>query len=183
MEISLALAVTVAVRLLVPLLIFKWRIVGVLLAASADALDVVLVDFFAHQFGETPGFGKDYQFFDKGLDMYYLTFALIVSFSWKNALAKNTSIILFGYRLFGLILFEITGIRKLFFFFPNLFENFYLFYALTDRFFPKLVPKTISRLLFILFLLYIPKLIQEWVLHYAELNPWSWIKATLGLSF
>jgi len=182
MEISLALAVTVVVRLLVPLLIFKWRIAGVLLAALADALDVVLVDLLAHQLGEMPGFGKDYQFFDKWLDMYYLTFAVIVSFSWKNALAKNTSIVLFGYRLLGLILFEMTGIRKLFFFFPNLFENFYIFYAVADRFFPKLVPKTISRLLLILLLLYIPKFIQEWALHYAELQPWNWIKVTLGLS-
>ena len=67
MEISLALTITVAVRLLVPLLIFKWHIVGVLLAALADALDVVLIDFLSHQFGETPGFGKDYQFLISGL--------------------------------------------------------------------------------------------------------------------
>ena len=183
MDISFALAITVGVRLLVPLLIFKWRIVGVLLAALVDALDVVLIDFLSLQFGETSGFGTHYQFFDKWLHMYYLTFAVIISFSWKNALAKNTSIFLFGYRLLGLVLFELTGIRKLFFFFPNLFENFYIFYAIADRFFPKLVPKTISRLLLILFLLYIPKLIQEWALHYAELHPWNWIKVTLGLSF
>lgn len=183
MEISLALVVVVALRVLVPVLIFKWRIVGVLLAALADALDVVLIDFIGYQLGETSGFGNHYQFFDKWLDMYYLVFALIVSFSWKNALAKNTSIFLFGYRLLGLILFEITGIRKLFFFFPNLFENFYLFYAIADRFSPRFVPKTLSRLLLILFLLYIPKLIQEWALHYAELHPWNWIKVTFGLSF
>lgn len=183
MEISVALGVTVAVRLLVPLLIFKWRIMGVLLAAAADALDVVLIDSIAHMIGETPGFGGSYQFFDKWLDMYYLTFAVIVSLSWKSALARNTSIFLFAFRLIGLILFEITGIRKLFFFFPNLFENFYIFYAIADRFFPRLVPKTMLQLALVLFLLYLPKLLQEWALHYAELQPWQWIKVTLGLAF
>lgn len=183
MDISIALAVTVLVRLLVPLSIFKWRIAGVLLAALADALDVVLVDVLTVLFGETSGFGAHYQFFDKWLDMYYLTFALIVSLSWKSALAKNTSILLFSYRLIGLILFEITGIRKLFFFIPNLFENFYLFYAIAGRFFPKLLPRTILQLLLALFLLYIPKLVQEWALHYQQLHPWNWIKTILGLSF
>ena len=115
--------------------------------------------------------------------MYYLAFALVVSLSWKSTLARNTSVVLFAYRLLGLILFEITGIRKLFFFFPNLFENFYLFYAIANRFFPKLVPKTLVWLLAALLLLYIPKMVQEWALHYAELHPWQWIKATLGLPF
>jgi hypothetical protein len=181
MEISVALIITVLVRLLVPLCMFKWRIGGVLLAAAVDALDVVLMDSIGVLLGETKGFGTHYQFFDKWLDMYYLTFAVIISFSWKNTLARNTSIILFVYRLAGLILFEITGIRKLFFFFPNLFENFYIFYSIANRFFPKYVPKTLLQLVFVLFLLYLPKLLQEWALHYAQLQPWEWIKLTFSL--
>jgi len=183
MEISIALAVTLLLRLLVPLLIFKWRIVGVLLAMFVDALDVVLLDSLGFLLKEDPYSGLDYQFFDKWLDMYYLTFAMIVSFSWKSPLARNTSIVLFVYRLIGLILFEITGIRKLFFFFPNLFENFYLFYTIAQRFAPKLLPRTLLQLFLVLFLLYIPKFVQEWALHYEQLQPWHWIKTVLGLSF
>ena len=181
MEIPVALTITVVLRLLVPLLIFRWHIAGALLAAFVDAIDVVLIDFLAPRFGETPGFGNGYQFFDKWLDMYYLSFAFIVSLSWQNKLARNTSIALFVWRLVGLVLFEITGVRKLFFFFPNLFENFYFFYAIAKRFFPRLVPKTVWWLLLALFLLYIPKMAQEWALHYAELQPWQWIKTTLNL--
>lgn len=183
MEITVALAITAAVRLLVPLLIWKMRIVGMLLAVLADALDVFLLDSLGLAFNEDPYQGLHYQFFDKWLDMYYLSFGLVVSLSWKSALARNTSIFLFAFRLIGLVLFEVTGMRKLFFFFPNLFENFYLFYVIADKFFPRLVPKTILQLAFVLLVLYLPKLLQEWVLHYEQINTWFLIKDFLGLPF
>jgi len=170
------MAVAVAVRLLAPLLIFKWRIAGMVLAVLADALDVVLADFFAILLGEAAGFGERYQLFDKLLDTYCSALWLIVSLSWKNTLARNTSIILFAYRLTGFILFEVTGIRALFLFFPNLFAIFFFFYTIAERFFPRLAPKTLPSLLLALLLLSIPKFLQEWGLHYAQLHPWQWIK-------
>jgi len=183
MEFSVALIITVLIRLIVPLLIFRWHIVGVLLAALVDTLDVVFVDSLSLLFGETSGFGTNYQFFDKWLDIYYLAFALSVSLRWKSKLARNTSIVLFAYRALGLVLFEITGIRKIFFFFPNLFENFYIYHAICKKYFPNLITRTMAQLLLVLFLLYIPKLIQEWALHYAQLQPWNWIKTILNVPF
>ena len=56
------------------------------------------------------------------------------------------------------------------------FEFFYLYYAAAKRFVPKLVPRTLSQLLLILFLLLIPKLAQEWILHFALWSPWEWFK-------
>ena len=63
--------------------------------------------------------------------------------------------------------FEITGIRKLLILCPNLFENFFLFYAALLRFFPEydLTPR---RLAFWLAILLVPKMIQEYVLHYQQ---------------
>jgi len=178
MSLSLAVIIVVALRLILPLSIFRWRIGGAIGSMVLDGFDVVLVDILANIFQETPGFGTHYQLFDKWLDMYYLTFEFIVSLWWTSKLARNTSIFLFVFRFVGLIAFEITGIRKLFFFFPNLFENFYLYYVIAVRYFPRLVPKTFLHIVIILGLLYIPKFGQEWLLHYQQAQPWLWLKNT-----
>ena len=176
---TLSALIVIGLRLLVPLTIFKWRVFGALAAPAMDALDVVFVDVLVLLLNEPQtGFGNHYQFVDKWLDMYYLTIEVIVSWWWANKLARNTSIILYLYRFIGMILFEITGIRKLFFFFPNLFENFFLYYVITEKFFPRLVPTTKKQLAIVLALLYIPKFGQEWMLHYAQLHPWGWIRDT-----
>ena len=148
-----------------------------------DAVDVVIADILWMSFGLSTDLGFPYHALDKWLDMYYLSFELIVSLRWTNNLARNTSIALFFYRLIGVIAFEITGIRKILFFVPNLFENFFLYCAATIRLAPKLVPKNYRQLAIVLFLLYIPKFGQEWVLHFKEMQPWDWIKNTfLGLN-
>lgn len=177
---SLAAGVVVLMRLLVPLSIFKWNIGGGIAAMLADGLDVVVLDFVSALLGEPPRFGVGYQAFDKSLDTYYLSFEAIVSFKWTNRLARNTSISLFAYRLVGLIAFEITGMRKLFFFFPNLFEHFYLYYVIARRFVPKVLPRTLTQLLLILLVLLFLKLGQEWMLHVAIFNPWQWFKELVG---
>ncbi len=79
-----------------------------------------------------------------------------------------------------MILFEVTGIRKLLFFFPNLFENFYLFYLIAFRFFPKYAANTPAQLGVALFLLFLPKFGQEWMLHFQEMQPWNWLKQILS---
>lgn len=176
---TIAAVIVILIRLLVPLTILRWRITGAIASMLVDAVDVVIVDILATAFGETVGFGDQYQLFDKWMDMYYLTFELYVSLSWSNLMARNTSIFLFVFRLVGLIAFEMTHIRKLFFFFPNLFENFFLYYIIADRHAPRYLPTKPWHIALALALLYVPKLGQEYILHFAELHPWGWTKEVL----
>src|SRR3989344_5306493 len=178
-DLTLSAFIVIGLSLLLPLTILKWRVFGALVSPLADALDVVLVDILVLVLHEPQtGFGNHYQFIDKWLDMYYFTLEVLVSLWWTNKLAKNTSIALYLYRFAGMVLFEITGIRKIFFFFPNLFENFFLYYVIATKWFPRLVPKTKKQLAVVLLLLYIPKIGQEWLLHYAQAHPWGWIRDT-----
>jgi hypothetical protein len=116
----------------------------------------------------------NYAALDKALDTYYLSFELIVSLRWEP-LAKWTSVVLFAYRFLGFVLFEVTQARVFLVIFPNLFENFYLAYLIIRRFAPAWA-LTPPRLAALLALLLIPKLAQEYLLHYAEAQPWDWIK-------
>jgi hypothetical protein len=161
--------VVILIRLIVPISIFRWPLGGALASLLADMLDVVLVDAL-----DMGGF-SDYAALDKALDMYYLTFCLIVSLRWDEAIPRWTSIVLFAYRALGFVLFELTQIRVFLFIFPNLFENFYLAYLILKRFLADfyLTPKSLVVLLTVLL---IPKLAQEYVLRYAEVKPWGWIK-------
>ncbi|HLF05546.1 MAG TPA: hypothetical protein VI855_10055 [Dehalococcoidia bacterium] len=175
----IAIPVVIALRLLVPLTILRWPLGGALLSVAVDALDVVLVDLIGLLTGETGGFRSYYQITDKSLDIYYMSFEAFVSLRWTNHLARNTSILLFAYRIVGMALFEVTGIRKLLFFFPNLFENFYLFYVIALKFFPKYAANNSKQLGIALFLLFLPKFGQEWMLHFQETQPWNWLKQVL----
>ena len=173
-----ARTIVIVLRLIVPVSIFRWPLAGGVASMVLDGLDVVLVDVLANLLGEEPGFGDTYQTMDKSLDIYYLSFELLVSLRWQLTLARNASIALFVYRVAGMVAFGLTGTRILLFVFPNLFENFYLYYLVATRFFPRLVPTTPRQLAVALLVLYIPKLAQEYVLHFAELKPWSTFKST-----
>lgn len=136
-----------------------------------DALDVVLIEIVGGQFDNYPAL-------DKALDTYYLSLELIVSMRWV-AIAKWTSVALFAYRLVGVILFEVTQVRVFLLVFPNLFENFYLAYLAMVRAAPRF-ELTAPRLAVLLFVLLVPKLAQEYLLHYADAQPWDWTKRHLG---
>ena len=179
---TISALIVLGLRLLIPISIFRYRIIGAIASMVIDMLDVVLVDMLQSQLGEPQvGFGDYYQRFDKWLDIYYLTFEAIVCFSWPNRLARNAALSLFMLRLIGIGAFEITGeeFRKLIFFFPNLFENFFIYYIICERFAPKFIPTTKTSLVTILAILYIPKFAQEYILHFAEVKPWQWIRTNI----
>lgn len=157
----------ILLRLLVPLTILRWPLAGGLISMVLDALDVVLIEIFGGSF-------DSYSALDKGLDTYYLALEVFVSLRWEP-LARWTSVSLFGYRAIGVLAFEVTQTRWLLLVFPNLFENFYIAYLVIRRFAPAfaLTPLRLSALLI---LLLIPKLGQEYLLHYSEAQPWDWIK-------
>ncbi len=150
----------IVLRVLLPLTILRWPLAGGILALLADALDIVfasLVDL---------GGLWQYHNLDKYLDTYYLALEAIVAQRW-TALPRWTATLLFAYRLTGVVLFEVTNIRLFLFFFPALFENFFLFYAALLRFAPD-YELTMRRLGMWLAILLVPKMIQEYVLHYQQ---------------
>ncbi len=138
-----------------------------------DLLDVVIVELFG-----PGGMGEHYHLLDKVLDLYYLSFEAWVAWHWVDVLLGRIAVVLFAYRVVGVILFELTSTRWLLFVFPNLFEHWFLFVLIRNQFFPRLRLDSLARIGFWLFVLYIPKLGQEYMLHVAETQPWNWIKRT-----
>lgn len=172
-DLSKGQAVVILLRLVVPLLILRWPLAGGVLSMLLDGADVIIVDLFG-----PGGMGPFYHAIDKYLDLYYLGLAAFVSLSWTETAPRRASIGLYLYRLVGVIAFELTGIRLLLVFFPNLFENWFLFYLARCRFFPRLRLDTWTRVIVALALLYIPKFFQEYILHYRQLQPWGWFRDT-----
>ena len=167
--------IVVIIRLIIPFSIFRWPFWGTVTSAIVDTFDVVLVAMLG--MGDFDG---AYKATDKVLDTYYLAFAFIVSLRWKDQLAKVTSISLFFYRVVGVILFEITHVDWLLMVFPNLFESWFLVWAARNRYFKKF-KLTMKKLWIILVILLIPKLIQEYILHFANIHPWEWFRETTGI--
>jgi len=161
-------AIVIAIRLIVPLGIFRWPLAGGIAAMLVDALDVVIIELIG-----LGGFSH-YAALDKGLDLYYLSFEALVSLRWEP-LARWTSVGLFVYRAAGVAAYEATQVRAMLLVFPNVFENFYIVYLAIRREWAswQLTP---ARLAAILVLVTLPKLAQEYLLHYAQTQPWDWIK-------
>lgn len=167
--------IIIALRLIVPLLIFRYSLTGGIAAMLLDGADVILIELI-------PGgsFGGHYHFLDKILDTYYLTIELIVSLRWKNPWATYPAIALFVFRIIGVVLFELTERRLMLFLFPNMFENWWLYVVAVQRFWPRLVPHSVRSVAIPMLILLIPKMAQEYLLHFAEAKPWDYLKKQLG---
>lgn len=160
MGIEIAPLIVIIIRTLIPFTILKWPLGGMVLAILADISDAMVFEKFGVGY-----VGVDYHQADKFFDIYYLFFAFLVVHRWKNTLARRTAKALFLWRFAGFVAFEFTGLQSIFLIAPNIFEHFYLFWAVIIRFFPsfKLTP---LRLLLVLFVLGFPKIIQEYLMHY-----------------
>lgn len=179
----MAVAIVIAIRVLVPLTILRWPLGGVLASLTVDALDVVMVDALASVFGESLEFGDLYAQLDKWLDTWYLSLAAFMAWRWPEVRLRNVALALFAWRLVGVLLFEVTATRELLVVFPNLFENVYLYVVIVRRLAPRFLPRTWPQVVLLLVLLWIPKLVQEWVLHWEQLHPWQWLRETIfGIS-
>jgi hypothetical protein len=166
--------IVIALRLIVPLIIFRYPFWGGIVSMLLDGADVILIDLIG-----LGGFGGQYHATDKVLDSYYLVIELIVALRWDNAWAKWTAAILFGYRAIGVIAFEATGARIALFIFPNMFENWWLYCAAVFQYWPRLAPRSWKTTLVPLAILLVPKMGQEYLLHFAEAKPWSWTKENI----
>jgi hypothetical protein len=174
-ESTLVLLLIVAIRALVPLLIFRWNLVGALLSIPADASDSILQDAF----GVEPLAGH-YHLVDKGFDLYYLAIEAFVAYRlWGDLLAGRAMVALFALRAGGVAFFELTGIRQTFFFTPNAVENFYLFVAGMRSIDPTFRIPNWRWLAAIVALVGAPKLLQEYVMHYREAHTWHFVKENI----
>jgi len=160
----------VILRLVVPLLILRYPLVGGVTAMVLDALDVVLIDLIGG------GFTGIYSRVDKSLDLYYLSLEFLVALRWVSPYARWPAIGLFVYRAIGVIAFEITQQRVILFAFPNQFESWWLYCVVTARFWPHLYPHSWRSVLVPMALLLAPKMGQEYLLHYREAAPWTRMK-------
>jgi hypothetical protein len=173
-DLSTGELIVIALRIIIPLAILRWPLGGGLAAVLADAGDVVAVELIG-----LGGFGGHYSELDKALDTYYLTLELLVALGWESPWARWTAIALFADRAVGVVLFEITGTRVLLLVFPNLFETWWLYCVFVERFAPRVYPRSLRSTVVPLVLLLIPKLVQEYMLHYLEVKPWRWIKMNI----
>lgn len=160
-------AIIAAIRLLIPLSILRFPILGAILAILLDYYDFELLRFLGK------GDLTYYQDLDKSLDLYYLSLEAYISTRWANRLARYTALLLFSYRLIGFLLFLTLRNPMLLVIFPNLFEFFYLFYLLFKRIFKKDPVLSFRGLLIILLILLIPKLIHEYFLHVNTAQSWN----------
>jgi hypothetical protein len=174
--------VVIGLRLFVPLLILRFWVVGGVVAMLLDGADVIITDAL-----DIGGFGNHYAELDKVLDSYYLALELFLALGWRNAWARLPAVALFGYRLVGVVCFEISDARIFLFIFPNLFENWWLYVVVVMKWFPRAVPKDWRTVLIPMAALLVPKMAQEYLLHFAEAKPWGWTQAhilePIGIGF
>jgi hypothetical protein len=155
--------IILALRILIPLTIFRWPLWGGIASLLIDAYDCQIASFLGCYI-------PNYILSDKFLDTYYLTIELIVSQGWHNQFAKKTALALYIWRLFGVLLFQVTASEKWLVVAPNVFEMFFLFFAFlqflgkeTKGKFWLSGTKKLSLVLVIMLLFKIP---QEIVLHF-----------------
>jgi len=110
------------VRVIGSLPVLVWPFPGAIIAMLVDNNDVFMKNLLDE------GGVRDYYSFDKWLDLVYLVTFLIVSLRWRGA-PRNIAVGLFVYRLIGVVTFEVSQEREVLFFFPNLFEFWFVFVA------------------------------------------------------
>lgn len=159
--------IVILFRTFAPLLIFKFPFLGGILSMALDNVDYPFLSWFSH------GFFPDYQKSDKLLDLYYLTFEAGMVLFWKNTFARKIAIGLYLYRVAGTLLFEFTGIEALLFYFPNIFEFFYLFYFVYQKLYNRELNFNWRVATFTVFLFALIKLYFEYNLHITHTYPWN----------
>ena len=152
--------VIAAVRIAGSLPVLRWPLLGGLLAILVDLSDLLLMGVL--DLGGVP----DYQSLDKWLDQVTLALFLVVALRWTGP-ARTISIFLYGYRLVGFVLFELTGERALLLLFPNAFEFWFILVAAVGD--ERVSRWSRGQLGGVLAALTIAKEAQEWALHGARL--------------
>ena len=119
--------VIAAIRVAGSLPVLRWPFYGALLAIFVDLSDLFWMD--ALHLGGV----RDYQAFDKRIDLMYMAAFLAVALRWQG-LARSVALALFAWRAIGLTAFEVTGERAVLLAAPNVFEFWFVLVAARDRF-------------------------------------------------
>src|SRR3954447_26280044 len=160
-------AAVVLIRLLVPLLVFRFPLPSILASLVIDAADqTVFQQLTALDL-------TNYQSYDKALDVYYLCLAYLSTLrNWRQQDAFVIARFLFYYRLVGVALFELweRDDRLLLLVFANTFEYFFIAYHLVALVWE---PQRFDRRAWLLTAAAIwifVKLPQEYWIHVAQLD-------------
>jgi len=159
--------VVLALRLLVPLLVFRFPLPSILASLVIDAVDQTVFQTF------TDIDLTYYQSYDKALDIYYLALAYVSTMrNWSHIGAFEISRGLFYYRLVGVAIFELTGAqyRTLLLVFPNTFEYFFIALSAVALLWRPLSVSTRAWALTAAAIWVFVKLPQEWWIHVAQLD-------------
>ena len=167
------------IRLIVPIFILRFPLLGMLASIEADILDWNFIGVISGSVNTT------YQYWDKAMDFYSYLFVVWIVLRWPDIWAKRIALGLFAYRVLGMVLFWITDKPALLFFFPNIFENFVILcliiFWLSKK---KKLNFEVWQKVLMLSILIIPKMIQEYFQHFLKHQPWEIysIGSWLGLS-
>ncbi|MGC9335181.1 MAG: hypothetical protein ACP5JJ_13595 [Anaerolineae bacterium] len=161
-------------RFLLPLVIPRYPLPGILASLLLDGIDQTLFQQFTNLSLAS------YQGYDKAFDIYYLSMAYIsTKRNWRHRFAFSLGRLLFFWRLVGVALFELTDLRALLLAFPNTFEYFFIFYeACRLRYEPQRIRKPVLLGAAAAIWLAI-KLPQEYWIHIAQADTTDWLKTSI----
>ena len=148
------------VRAVGSLPVLKWAFFGAILAILIDFSDLFMMNLL------NLGGLRNYQAFDKLVDLIYMSTFLIASFRLTGP-PKLISIILFVYRIIGVLLFELVGWRGILLFFPNVFEFWFIFVTGLRCFKPNYTLSWQRSLLWLIPIIAL-KEVQEYFLHWDK---------------
>lgn len=152
----------VLLRILVAPLIFIWPLTAIILSFFLDIIDIEFASRKVLTLSE-------YEKYDKALDLWW--YFNVIAFSWFYLPDyKFLLLILFIFRITGSIIFFLKNDRRIFFIFPNFFENifFLIFFSLNFKQLNFLLDK--KCFLFSISIAIILKIFQEWWVHIAQIS-------------
>lgn len=154
----------VAIRFLLPLSIPVLPLPGILACLVVDAFDQSVFQTF------TDIDLADYQSYDKALDIFYLSVAMLATYrNWASRRAVHIGRALFYLRLMGVMGFELTGWRPMLLLLPNAFEYFFILYEVIRS---RWYPARLSTRFYVgaAAMIWFVKLPQEYWIHIARLD-------------
>jgi len=148
--------IVILIRIIGSLPVIFFPFIGSLFAIIVDLSDLFIINYI------DLGGVQNYQNLDKFLDLFYMSAFLFVSLKW-NSTEKIISVILFSYRIIGVVLFLLFDLRILLLIFPNIFEFWFVGISAYKFYFKS---KTSNLILFrILFISAILKISHEIFIH------------------
>jgi hypothetical protein len=137
--------------------VLRWAFAGALIAIVVDFSDLFFMGVL------DLGGLRNYQVFDKWLDVVYMLTFLWVANKWAGP-ERTIALALFGFRMIGFVAFELTQERFVLLGFPNVFEFWFVFVSIRLHYWPK-YQMTRLRIVKWLLVVFVLKMGQEWVLH------------------